>query len=106
MSEPGGRPVPVRLDAVRCPECGTCMDLEPILMARDLAIVSALVQELGIVDDASRRVKELLDGLARKSVTLCTDIGHYGYDLITEEEEPELPPGHREPKDDITPADD
>ncbi|GEM_PF-5941919 len=106
MNEPGGRAVPVRLDAAMCPKCGTCMDLEPLLMARDLAIVSALVQELGIVDDASRRVKELLDGLSRKSVTLCTDIGFYGYDLITEEEEPTPPPGHREPEAETAPADD
>lgn len=105
MNKPEGSPIPVRLDAARCPKCGIGLDLDPLLMARDLSIVSALLQELGIVDDASRRVKELLDGLSRKSITLCTDIGLYGYDLISEEEEPERP-ARGEPEVETTPADD
>lgn len=88
MTGAEGRAVPVRLDAVRCPKCDTCMDLDPILMARDLAIVSALIQELGIEEKTSRNLKELVDRLARKSVTLSTDIGFYGYGIIAEEEEP------------------
>lgn len=76
------RPAPVRLDVGRCPRCETCIDLVPLLLARDLAIVSALLQELGIEERPSRRVKELLDKLARKSVGLCTALGFYGYGVV------------------------
>lgn len=78
---------PAQFSVVRCPECGACMELDPLFMARDLAIVSALLQEL---DDKniSANQKELLDKLARKSVDLCTGLGFYGYDYLAEAEEP------------------
>lgn len=87
MTQAEGRAVPVRLDAARCPKCDTCINLDPLLVARDLAIVSALIQELGIEEKVPRNVKELVDKLARKSVTLNNDIAFYGYDFISEEEE-------------------
>lgn len=62
------------------------MDLGPLLMARDLAIVSALLQDLGIDPRPSARVKALLDRLARRSIELCTDMGFYGDDALGEEE--------------------
>ena len=72
---------------VRCPECEAPVDLDPLMIAHDLAIVSALLQELGIEKHPPPRVKEFLDKLARRSVTLCTDLGHYGYDALADPKE-------------------
>lgn len=87
MTDHTSRPAPVRLDVVRCPECAACLDLDPLLMARDLAIVSALLQEIDVKQSAN--VKELLDKLARRSIVLCTDLGSYGYETLVGEEESE-----------------
>lgn len=86
MSERTSRAAPVRLDVVRCPECAACLDLDPLLMARDLAIVSALLQDLGIDEMPSRRVKDLVARLAKRSIALCTDLGYYGDDALGAEE--------------------
>ena len=85
MSERGA--VTVRLDVARCPECGACLDLAPLLLARDLAIVSALLQDLGMDDPPSlkRRAGKLVERLAAQSVALCTDLGFYGDDYLGEE---------------------
>ena len=86
MSGRPARAKPVRLCVVRCSECDACMDLGPLLLARDLAIVSALIQNLGIDPQPSERVKALLDRLAKRSVDLCTSLGFYGDDYLGEEE--------------------
>lgn len=87
MSE---RPKPVRLDVVRCSECAAFVDLDPLLMARDLAIVSALLQEL-----SPRDLDKWLDRLGRKSIELCTDLGYYGYYYL-QPDEPESEESPRE----------
>lgn len=88
MSEDRTGPKPAKIDSTQCPECGSCIDLAPLLLARDLAIVSALLQELGMEDPPSlkRRVDRLVKRLSVLSVDLCTDLGFYGYDYLGQDD--------------------
>jgi hypothetical protein len=78
------RPRPVGLDAASCPHCGELIDLTPLLLVRDLAIVNALLEDLAMRDLASLegRVGELVERLSRLSLQLSTDLGFYGDDLL------------------------